>query len=114
MQISAWEAGLDGSIVPDMTPSEVYGYFMASGMNARRRAADMDRQAWLTGSYTGISVNAPKRYPRRPRNADKILGKQQPRIMTDEEMKSFAFAFAERWNNGCKFRDAADTIHGKG
>lgn len=101
---------MDGSLIPEMTPSQAHGYFTAYGENAKRQAADIDRMAWLCGSYTGTAVNAPKRFPRKPRNAEKILGKKEHKIMTDDEMKSFAFAFAERWNNGIKFGNAADPI----
>ena len=114
MQISAWEAGLDGAAIPDLTPSEAHGYFTASGARTRHQAADADRLAWLCGSYTGTAVNAPKRYPKKPRNAEKILGANKPRIMTDDEMKSFAFAFAKRWNDGNQFGNASDSIRGAG
>ena len=99
MQISAWEAGLDGGKIPEMTPSQAHGYFAAYGARMRQQAANLDRLAWLCGSYTGTAVNAPKRFPRKPRNAEKIMGKDKPKVMTDDEMKAAAFAFAERWNN---------------
>ena len=105
---------MDGERIPEMTPAEAHGYFTAYGANIRRQAADLDRLAWLCGSYTGMAVNAPKRFPRKPRNAEKIMGGGKPKIMTDDEMKAFAFQFAERWNNGIKFGNAADSIRDQG
>lgn len=99
MQISAWEAGLDGEKIPGMTPAQAHGYFVAYGARMRQQAANLDRLAWLCGSYTGTAVNAPKKFPRKPRNAEKIMGGEKPKTMTDDEMKAFAFRFAERWNN---------------
>ena len=114
MQISAWEAGLDGGKIPAMTPAQAHGYFMAYSARMRQQAANLDRLAWLCGSYTGTAVNAPKRFPRKPRNAEKIMGGGMPKPMTDDEMKSFAFAFAERWNNGYQSGNAADPIRNSG
>lgn len=105
---------MDGSLIPDMTPAQAHGYFTSYSARMRQQAANIDRLAWLCGSYTGTAVNAPRRFPRKPRNAGKIMGGDKPKIMTDDEMKAFAFQFAERWNNGCKFGNAADPIRDQG
>ncbi len=110
MMQNAWEVGLDGSKIPDMTPSEVAGYYEAHKARHKIEAANLDRLAWLVGSYCAVGVNAPKKYPRKPRNAERILSKHDAKTMTDEEMKSFAFEFAARWNNGIKSGNSADPV----
>ena len=95
--ISAWENGLDGSLIPDMTPAEAHGYFVSKAARQRQTMANFDTLAWLIGSYTGIGVNAPKRYPQKPRNTERIQHYQERRReMTDDEMDAWARAFAER------------------
>lgn len=110
MMQSAWEEGLDGSKIPGLTPSEAVGYFESNNAIQRRKMASMDRMAWLIGSYCAVGVNQPKKFPKKPRNADKIMQAGKQKKMTDEEMQSFAFAFAERWNNACKSGNAADPV----
>ena len=68
----------------------------------------MDRLAWLIGSYAGVAINAPKRFPRQPKNAKKIMNNGTE--MTDAEMKAAAFAMAKRWNNAYQSGNAANTI----
>lgn len=96
MMISAWEAGLDGAAIPGMTPAEVNGMFKALSVRKKQEAAQMDRMAWLFGSYNRAAYHA-KRYPNKPKNADKI-DKPASRIMTDEEMKNVMLANARMWN----------------
>lgn len=111
MQTAAWKNGLDGSALPGMTPTEVAGLFEACKAQRRLDAACTDRSAWLIGSYCGVGVNAPKKYPRKPRNADKILRQGEPvKVMTDDEMKAVALDFAARWNNGIKLRDTQHPV----
>lgn len=105
---------MDGQRIAGMTPAEVHGYFTAYGVRLKHSAADLDRGAWLIGSYTGTAVNAPKKYPRKPRNAEKIMGKNAQKSMTDEEMQSFAFDFAKRWNHAYQSGNPADPIPDQG
>lgn len=68
-----------------------------------QRAAELDRMAWLIGSYNTTATNAPNKYPRKPRNADRILHtviKREP--MTDAEMQAVAKSIARRWNEQCR------------
>ena len=96
MMISAWEAGLDGAAIPGMTPAEANGMFKAFSVQNTRKAAEMDRMAWLCGAYNRSAYHA-KHYPNKPKNADKI-DKPASRIMTDEEMKNVMLANARMWN----------------
>ena len=100
---AAWENGLDGAAIPNMTPSEARGMFKARSVNLTAGAADMDRLAWLIGNYCATAFNCPKRYPRKPRNADRIMGQyKKTRMMTDDEMRENAKNFARRWNEQCR------------
>ena len=67
--------------------------------NRREHAADMDMSGFLIGEYTAIGVNNPKKYPRKPLNAEKILKKhERKQEMTDDEMKQTMMAFAKANN----------------
>ena len=110
MMQNAWEVGLDGSRIPSMTPSEVAGYYEAHKAKHKIEAANLDRLAWLVGSYCAVGVNAPKKYPRKPRNVERILKKETDKAMTDDEMKSFMFNFAARWNHGIESGNPADPV----
>lgn len=94
--ITAWETGLDGSKIPDMTPAEAHGLFVARAARQRQNMANADTLAWLIGSYTAVGVNNPKRYPHEPRNAGNLI-RQQKREMSDEEMEAWGRAFAEKY-----------------
>lgn len=89
----AWEKGLDGAAVPDMTPSEARGLF--EGWKARRRQAD--EQNWMLGKYVAYGVNAPKKYPSEPFLRPREAALSAPE-MTDDEMQAWAKRFAERMN----------------
>lgn len=102
MVADAYDAGIDGEKIPEMTPAQVRGMFQVEVMRRKNHAADMDRLSWLNGSYAATAFHAPKRYPNKPRNADRIMGPAPAKEMTDAEMKSFAMSFAKRWNNACK------------
>lgn len=81
-----------------MTPAQVRGLFQVFAERQKRDAADMDKLAWLNGNYAGTAFHAPKRYPNKPRNAEKIMGPAPQKNMTDEQMKSAMMTFAKRWN----------------
>lgn len=95
---AVWEAGMDGAVIPHITPSECRGMFAAQAACATRCAADIDTQAWLTGSYAGVAVNAPKKFPRKPRSVERIARKNalQKPAMTDDEMLTFMREFAQK------------------
>ncbi len=96
---NAWDNGMDASRIPHMTPSEVRGMFKMQAMQGRIRAAEQDQLAWLVGSYCATAFNAPRRYPRQPRNAKRILqNEDKPKEMTDDEMRETAKGWARRWN----------------
>lgn len=96
----AWDNGMDGSLIPGMTPSEARGMFKVQNVRTTAHACDLDRLAWLIGNYCGTAFNNPKRYPKKPRVADKIMQQQKgARVMTDDEMRESAKNFARRWND---------------
>lgn len=103
MVASAWDAGIDGQKIPNMTPAEVRGMFQVAQFARKMQAASMDRSAWLAGNYTAYAFHSPKRYPRKPWNADKIMGDyEEPREMTEDQMKNALTGIAKRWNNARK------------
>lgn len=94
-----WENGIDARRFPEMTPAEVFGEIARNKFLVKQKNANMDNLAFLTGSYTGCAVNAPKKYPKEPKNAKKILeGRQKKKEMTDDEMKNAMLAFAQQNN----------------
>lgn len=103
MVASAWDAGLDGQKIPDMTPAQVRGMFQVAQYKRRAQAANMDRGAWLSGNYAAMAFHSPKRYPNKPWNADKIMGDYGvPQEMTEDQMKDALVGIAKRWNNARK------------
>lgn len=94
---------MDGSKIPEMTPSEAHGLFVM------RKAAhqDMDVLAWRIGGYTMRGFHAPRRYPRKPSTRQQ----QIPDAMTEEEMKRVFFNMAQGGKeNGEKSRNTKNCI----
>lgn len=65
-----------------MTPVEIEWELTAFAARERRAMERLDDQAWLTGRYAAIGVNAPRRFPRRPDGVPRA-----PAQMDDGEMK---------------------------
>lgn len=91
----AARAGMPGAM--DMwriSPEEMRLKLLAFSAAQHDMLKQADTAAWLTGYYTALGINAPKRFPKKPN------GIARREHMTDEQMKRAALAFAAKHGGG--------------